>query len=70
MVGLLEVQPKVASIHDYELLQLAGKYDLIYWPLVSWECRNGKEQRNYYNGLSRDYYIDPFFPFPASQRPV
>ena len=31
-----------------------------YWPLVIWEGRNGKENGNYYNGLYRDYYKDPF----------
>ena len=29
-------------------------------PLVSWERRNGKENGNYYDGLYRDYYKDPF----------
>ena len=32
----------------------------IYWPLVSRERRNGKENGNYYNGLFRDYGKDPF----------
>ena len=36
------------------------------------EGRNGKENRNYYNGLYRDYYKDPFLlpSLLANQRPV
>ena len=30
--------------------------DVSFWPLVSWEWRNGKENGSYYDGLYRDCY--------------
>ena len=36
-----------------------GSHPTIFLPLVSWEG-SGKEHGNYYNGLNRDYYKDPF----------
>ena len=31
----------------------------VYWPLVSWKWRNGKDHGNCYNGLYRDHCEDP-----------
>ena len=33
-------------------------------PLVSWECRNGKENGKYYKGVYKDYYDDPVLHSP------
>ena len=47
---------------DYSILGSKIRYPpcLSSFPLDSWGGCNGKENGNYYNGLCRDYYKDPF----------